>query len=78
VFTDLCVLRPHPQTKELEVVSMHPGVTAERIAQATGWEIQFADDVGHTPPPSEVELATLRHLLARTAKAQSGGDSQLI
>jgi glutaconate CoA-transferase subunit B len=73
VFTDLCMMRPHPQTKEPEVASIHPGVTAERVTQATGWEITFADDVGHTPPPTEVELATLRDLLARTAKTHGGG-----
>jgi glutaconate CoA-transferase subunit B len=49
VFTDLCVLRPHPVTKELEVISIHPGVTAERIMQATGWAITFTDDVGQNP-----------------------------
>jgi glutaconate CoA-transferase subunit B len=75
VFTALCVLRPHPETKELQVISIHPGVTAEQITQATGWEIRFADDVGHTPPPTELELATLRDLLARTAKARGGGDA---
>jgi glutaconate CoA-transferase subunit B len=69
------VLRPHLETKELQVISIHPGVTAEQITQATGWEIRFADDVGHTPPPTELELATLRDLLARTAKARGGGDA---
>jgi glutaconate CoA-transferase subunit B len=64
------VLRPHPETKELEVVSVHPGVTAEQIMQATGWGIMFADDVGETSLPTEMELATLRNLLARTAQAQ--------
>jgi glutaconate CoA-transferase, subunit B len=69
VITDLCVMRPPPVTKELEVASIHPGVTAERIAQTTGWEVRFADDVRPTPPPTEVELATLRDVLARSAHA---------
>jgi glutaconate CoA-transferase, subunit B len=72
VFTDLCVMRPHPETKELEVIRVHPGVTAERITQATGWEARFAEDVGQTPPPTELELSTLRDLLARTARAHRG------
>jgi glutaconate CoA-transferase subunit B len=75
VFTDLCVLRPHPQTKELEVTSIHPGVSAEQIVQATTWEMRFANHVEHTSPPSERELTTLRDLLARTAKAHGGGDA---
>jgi glutaconate CoA-transferase subunit B len=76
VFTDLCVLRPHPVTKELEVTSVHPGVTTERITQATGWAVRFADAVGQTPPPTKGELVTLRDLLARTAHAQGGGGAQ--
>jgi glutaconate CoA-transferase subunit B len=72
VFTDLCVMRPHPETMELEVSSIHPGVSAEQIVQATGWRIRFADDVAQTPPPTELELATLRDLLARTARAHNG------
>jgi glutaconate CoA-transferase subunit B len=71
VFTDLCVLRPHPVTKELEVTSIHPGVTAEQIAQATGWTVRFAEDSEQTPPPTALELSTLRDLLARTVRAHS-------
>jgi glutaconate CoA-transferase subunit B len=70
VFTDLCVLRPHPVTKELEVISIHPGVTTEQITQATGWNVRFVEDVEQTPPPTSLELSTLRDLLARTARAQ--------
>jgi glutaconate CoA-transferase subunit B len=75
VVTDLGVLRPHPESKELEVVSRHPGVTAAQIAQATGWPLRFAEEGGPTPPPTEGELATLRDLLARTARAQAGDDA---
>jgi glutaconate CoA-transferase subunit B len=71
VFTDLCVMRPHPVTKELEVTSIHPGVLAEQITQATGWRVRFAEDAGQTPPPTALELSTLRDLLARTVRAHS-------
>lgn len=73
VFTDLCVMQPQRETKELEVISIHPGVSVEQIVQATGWTVRFADDFGQTPPPSERELTTLRGLLARTAQAAGGG-----
>jgi glutaconate CoA-transferase subunit B len=76
VFTDLCVLRPHPATKELEVISIHPGVSAEQIAHATGWAARFADDAGPTPPPTDLELSALRDLLARTAQAHGGEGAQ--
>jgi len=76
VFTNLCVMRPHPEMKELEVISIHPGVTAEQITHATGWEVRFAEDVGQTLPPSERELATLRDLLERTARAHGGEEAR--
>jgi glutaconate CoA-transferase subunit B len=69
VVTDLCMLRPDPTTKELTVTSIHPGVTREQIVEATGWPIRFASEVAVTPPPAATELAILRDLQARTARA---------
>jgi glutaconate CoA-transferase subunit B len=68
IVTDLCTMRPHTGTNEFEVVTIHPGVTRERIAAQTGWAIRFADRVEATPVPSSDELATLRDLNARTAR----------
>jgi glutaconate CoA-transferase subunit B len=70
VVTDLCILRPDPGTKELTVVAMHSGVTAEEVREATGWPVRFASEVERTPPPSETELHVLRDLQARTAQAR--------
>ena len=52
LITDLCVLEPDPETKEMTVVSIHPGVTREQIAEATGWPVRFAAKVDETPPPT--------------------------
>ncbi len=71
VVTDLGLLRPDPQTKELIVTSIHRGITREDIAQQTGWQIRFADTVEQTPPPTETELAVLRDLQARTERAHA-------
>jgi len=67
--TDLCMMRPHPETKEFEVVSLHPGVTREKVTSETGWPIRFADAVSETPAPKADELEALRALEARTARA---------
>jgi glutaconate CoA-transferase subunit B len=69
IVTDLCTLRPHAETKEFEVVSMHPGVTRDQIREQTGWPIRFADTVAETAAPDANELTALRDLNARTAKA---------
>src|ERR687886_2302203 len=62
VATDLCIMRPDPQTKELTVVSVHPGVSREQISHATGWPVRFAERVEQTPPPTATELEALRDL----------------
>jgi glutaconate CoA-transferase subunit B len=67
--SDLCIMRPRPDTHEFRVVSLHPGITRERVRTETGWAVQFADDVAETPPPTEAELATLRDLHERSARA---------
>jgi glutaconate CoA-transferase subunit B len=69
VVTDLCVLEPDPVSKELTVVSIHPGVTREQIAAATGWPIRFAAEPAQTPEPTAEELTALRALQQRTAAA---------
>lgn len=73
VITDLCLLRPDPETKELTVVSLHDGVTREQVEDATGWPIRFADEVATTPVPTAEELGTLRELKQRTARAHGDG-----
>jgi glutaconate CoA-transferase, subunit B len=70
VVTDLCLLEPN-EDNELIVTSLHPGVTRADVTRATGWDIRFADDVGQTPAPTELELETLRDLQHRTAAAHA-------
>ncbi len=69
VITDLCILRPHAETRELEVASIHPGVVREKIAESTGWKIRFSGECVETEAPQEDELNVLRELKARTAAA---------
>jgi len=69
VITDLCVMKPDEDGKELTVVAIHPGVTREQIADGTGWAIKFAERASETEPPGETELAVLRDLHERTKAA---------
>jgi glutaconate CoA-transferase subunit B len=69
VVTDLCILRPDPITRELQVTTIHPGVDRETISASTAWTIQFTENCAETQPPTPVELKTLRDLDARTAAA---------
>jgi glutaconate CoA-transferase, subunit B len=64
VITDLGILTPHQSTRELTLVSVHPGVTPEQAKGATGWPLAVSDDLTTTEPPSEHELTVLRRLQA--------------
>lgn len=72
LITDLAVWKPDPDTKEFTVVSLHPGVTREQVQDTCGWPVKFAATVGVTDAPTELELATLRDLKARTDAAHKG------
>lgn len=72
VITDLCLMRPEPDTHELLVTSMHQNITREEIVENTGWPIRFARTVERTPVPTDIELKTLRDLHARTKQAHAG------
>lgn len=70
--TDLALWRPDPETKEFTVVSLHPGVTRAAVQETCGWTVRFSQTLEETPPPSELEISTLRDLQARTAAAHGG------
>jgi glutaconate CoA-transferase subunit B len=69
IVTDLCTMRPDPETKEFVVASLHPGVTDAQVRQSTGWPVRFAEHVDTTAPPTDEELRVLRDLNDRTARA---------
>jgi len=72
LITDLGILTPDPVTKELTLTHVHPGVTVEQVVAETGWALKVSDKVGTTEPPTERELAVLRDLNERTARAHAG------
>lgn len=62
VITDLGVLRPDPETGELILAALHPGVTVAQVAAATGWELRVTPELSVTAPPTAAELSALRAL----------------
>jgi len=62
VITDLCVMKFDETTGEMTLVSLHPGVTAEKVQENTPWKLKVADKVETTPAPTEKELAVVRAL----------------
>lgn len=70
--TDLCLFEPDPETQEMTVVSIHPGVTREQIIENCGWTPSFAAHVVETRAPDAKELEVLRDIQARTKAAHGG------
>ena len=67
VITDLGVLEPDPETCELELTLVHPGVSVEQVKEQTGWPLRTAERVEAGAAPTEAELTALRTL--RTAES---------
>jgi glutaconate CoA-transferase subunit B len=60
VITDLGVLEPDPETCELTLTKLHPGVDVDEARAASGWELRVADELAVTEAPTEAELQALR------------------
>jgi glutaconate CoA-transferase, subunit B len=63
VITDLGVLAPDPETCELTLTHVHPGVERARARATTGWPLRVAADLAVTPVPTVAELRALRMLV---------------
>jgi glutaconate CoA-transferase subunit B len=72
VITDLGVLAPDPETHELRLVAVHPGIEVAQVVESTGWDLTVADDLRLTEAPTDDELSLLRDLKERTAVAHAG------
>ena len=73
LIADLAVWKPDPESREMTVTSLHPGVCRDMVQHSCGWTVAFADEVGETAPPTQGELDVLRGLKARTAAAHATG-----
>jgi acyl CoA:acetate/3-ketoacid CoA transferase beta subunit len=65
VITDLGIMDFEPDSKRMRVISLHPGITREKIQEATGFPLLFAAEVAVTAPPSPEELNILRTKIGR-------------
>jgi glutaconate CoA-transferase, subunit B len=71
VITDFGILRPHPETEELQLCAIYPGVSLDAVRAATGWPLRVAHDLHVLPAPQPADLDTLRDLHAATRQAHA-------
>ena len=62
VVTDLGLFGFDAETKRMNVVALHTGVTLEQVQDNTGFKLAQTGEIGVTEPPSERELGFLRKL----------------
>jgi glutaconate CoA-transferase, subunit B len=62
VVTDLGMLGFDEGSKRMKLLALHSDVTADQVQQNTGFELLIASELPVTDPPTENELAVLRHL----------------
>jgi glutaconate CoA-transferase subunit B len=60
VITDMAVFDFNNPEREMQLISLHPGVTLDAVRAEMGWEVRLADPIGETPPPTEQELHLVR------------------
>ena len=63
VVTDLGRYGFDPDTGEMVLAAVHPGVGVDDVRAATGWDLRVADDLQVTPDPTAEELALIREEL---------------
>lgn len=62
VITNLCTMKFDEITGEMTVVSLHPGVTLDKVQENTPWKLKVVERLENTPAPTDREIATLRAL----------------
>ncbi len=60
VITDLAILGFHPDTKQMQVESLHPGVSLEDVRRRTSFKIDAVETLATTAAPTAEQLRALR------------------
>jgi glutaconate CoA-transferase, subunit B len=69
VLTDLARLDFEPESHELRLEALQPGVEVDEVEEATGFELLVPPVVGRLQPPTAEELRVLRELCEGPAPA---------
>ena len=71
IITDLGVLEPEGDSREMVLVALFDGVTVKQVQAACGWPLRVAATAAAFAPPTPVELRVLRELHRRTVAAHA-------
>ncbi|HEC21760.1 MAG TPA: CoA-transferase subunit beta, partial [Chloroflexi bacterium] len=60
VITDRAIFDFDNPGREMQLISLHPGVTMDEVQAEIGWDIRVAETVTETSPPTGEELRLIR------------------
>lgn len=63
VITDKALFDFSTPAREMQLISLHPGVALEDALSGIGWPVRVADDLSVTAPPTDEELRCIRQEL---------------
>lgn len=72
VITDKALFDFANGEREMQLVSLHPGVTIEAISAEMGWQVRVAETLSETAAPTVDELAIVRQLSAGNTSQRAG------
>lgn len=64
VITDLGMLAPDRESKELVMTHLHPNVDIQKVVESTGWNLKISENLKVTEPPTDKELHAIRTLIS--------------
>jgi len=73
VITNLCVMDFGGPEHQLRVLSLHPGVSADQVQQATGFALHIEPSVPETDAPTPEQMALLARLDPHNLRATALG-----
>ncbi|MFH2203710.1 MAG: CoA-transferase [Elusimicrobiota bacterium] len=63
VITDKCILAADPESGEMTLSALYPGVEAAEVRDSVGWDLKVRPTLGGVEPPTAEELRLLREEL---------------
>lgn len=73
VLTNFALLEFGGPNHQLQLRSLHPGVSVEQVQEATGFELHVPANIAVTPDPTEEQLAILVKLDPHNLRATAMG-----
>ncbi|MEI8155285.1 MAG: ketoacid CoA transferase [Burkholderiales bacterium] len=73
IFTNLCVLDFGGPAHQVRLVSLHPGVTAAQVQEATGFPLYLPENIPETPAPTAEQMELLARLDPHNLRASALG-----